>query len=100
MSTELVAGFGDGANQLIELELSDLRVPVLGVLNQEYHQESHDGRRRVDRQLPPSRVVEHRTGDRPDDDQNRAMANAQAEPTACAVQVATRRKPDEVSVMN
>ncbi len=42
-------------------------VPVLGVLNNEDHQESDDGRPGVDDELPSVREMEHRAGNGPDD---------------------------------
>src|SRR3954453_19447258 len=54
---ELVARLRNRANQLIELELGDLRVAVLSVLDEEHHEERHDRRARVDRELPGVGVV-------------------------------------------
>ena len=64
---QLVAGAFDGSNQLIQLEMHGARVAVLGVLNQEHHQERDDGCPRVDDQLPCVREVEYRPRDRPSD---------------------------------
>jgi hypothetical protein len=43
--------------QLIELELDGFRISILGVLHQEDHQKGHDGRSRIDHELPRVRVV-------------------------------------------
>ena len=48
----LVAGGVSGMNQLVELEIDCSCVPVLCVLNQEHHQECHDGGARIDNKLP------------------------------------------------
>src|SRR5215207_7757259 len=40
------------ADQLVELDLYGLRIAVLRVLNQEHHQECHDGGSGVDHELP------------------------------------------------
>lgn len=45
-----------GSNQLIDLQMQNVVVPILGILDQENHQERDDCRRRVDDQLP--RIVE------------------------------------------
>jgi hypothetical protein len=57
----------DHTNQLVQLELHGFRVPILGVLNQENHQERYDRRPGVDYQLPSIGVVEYRAGERPND---------------------------------
>jgi hypothetical protein len=49
---QVVARSGEAANNFIELKLDCFGVAVLGVLDQEDHQESHDCRARVDDQLP------------------------------------------------
>lgn len=48
------------ADQFVKLDVDDVVVPVLGVLNQENHQEGNDGRRRVDDELPGIVVVKPR----------------------------------------
>ena len=58
-----------GADQLVELQVQRLGVAVLGVLNQEHHQEGDDRRPGVDDQLPGVGPAEQRPGDRPDDEQ-------------------------------
>ena len=71
-----------GADQLVELHLDCLGVAVLGVLDQEHHQERHDRRARVDHELPRVAVTEDRAGDRP---RSRCIAIAAGEhvwPTA------------------
>ncbi len=62
---QLIPRRTDRSNQLVELELSDLRVAILSILNDEHHQKGHDGRSGVDDQLPGVRESEDRTGDRP-----------------------------------
>jgi hypothetical protein len=57
----------DHTNQLVQLELHGFRVPILGVLNQENHEERYYGCPGVDDQLPGIGVVENRAGKRPDD---------------------------------
>src|SRR5882724_217832 len=53
------------ADQLVELELDRLAVPVLRRLDEEDHQEGDDGGARVDHQLPAVGEAEHRSADRP-----------------------------------
>ena len=55
-------------DQLVELHLDRLRIAVLGVLDQEHHQESHDGGAGVDDQLPRIAEAEDRAGDAPQRD--------------------------------
>jgi hypothetical protein len=50
--------------------VDDVVVPVLGVLNQKNHQESDDGRRRVDDQLPGIVVVKPGPGSSPHADKH------------------------------
>nr|GFD59842.1 hypothetical protein [Tanacetum cinerariifolium] len=52
--------------QFIDLDVQLISVAVLGVLDQEHHEEGDDGGRRVDDQLPGVVVVEQRPGRRPD----------------------------------
>src|SRR5207244_11351889 len=56
------------ADQLVQLELQRLPIPVLGGLDEEHHQEGDDGGTGVDDELPGIGEVEHRSGDRPDQD--------------------------------
>ena len=56
------------SDQLVELDLNSLGVPVLRVLDQEDHQERDDGRSRVDDELPGIAESEERSGDDPDQD--------------------------------
>ena len=58
----------ESADQFVELEMNGLRVAILGVLNQEDHQEGDDGGAGVDDELPGVRKTESRTRHRPDDD--------------------------------
>jgi hypothetical protein len=59
------------ADQLVELDLDRFGVAVLGVLDQEHHQERHDRRRRVDHELPGVAEIEQRPADQPGHDQER-----------------------------
>lgn len=47
-----VVGIVIGANEFIELKLYGYAVTVLGVLNEEHHEERRDGRARVNDELP------------------------------------------------
>lgn len=58
----------NASEKLIELQGNHLGLPVLGILNQEHHQERDDCRSRVDDELPRIRVVEHGTGHGPSHD--------------------------------
>ncbi len=64
----LVASRIDGADELIELEIDGAGVAVLGVLDEEDHQEGDDGGAGVDDELPGVGVVEDGAGERPGDD--------------------------------
>ena len=63
-----VAGVPIGADELVEFELDGGRVAVLGILEEEDHQEGHDGRAGIDDELPSVGVVEEGTCERPGDD--------------------------------
>jgi hypothetical protein len=63
-------------NQLVELDLNRPRVPVLGVLNQEDHEERHDRRGGVDHQLPGIGEPEQRADGEPHHDQEHGHAEA------------------------
>ena len=56
-------------DQLVQLELDSRAVTVLGVLDEEDHEEGHDRRCRVDDELPRRREAEDRAGDEPADDE-------------------------------
>src|ERR671927_112636 len=56
------------SDQFIQLQLHRSTVPVLGVLDEEHHQESDDGRARVYDQLPGVAEPEYGTGDSPNQD--------------------------------
>ena len=58
----------EGANQFVELKVDGLCVAVLGVLNQEDHQEGNDGGSGIDDELPGVRIVKCRARQGPDDD--------------------------------
>src|SRR5205814_432341 len=60
-----VARLRDRADELVQLQLGRLRIAVLGVLDEEHHQEGHDRGPGVDDELPGVRETEHRTRDRP-----------------------------------
>src|SRR5437667_10637820 len=69
---KFIAGFGERANDLIQLQVDRFGVPVLCVLNQEHHQESDDGCASVDDELPGVREMKSRARYRPDrDDEQR-----------------------------
>src|SRR5262245_13922138 len=55
-------------DELGELELERERVAILSVLDQEYHEECHDRRRRVDDELPSVAVAEEGAARSPDQD--------------------------------
>ena len=63
---ESVLGALHRDDQLRKLELQRERVPVLGVLDQEHHQERDDGGRGVDHELPGVAESEQWSGRRPD----------------------------------
>ena len=66
-----------GAQQFVELDLDGLTVAVLGVLNEEDHQEGDDCSAGIDDQLPRVRVMEKRTSQSPDEnDEDGAKENA------------------------
>ena len=54
-----------GADYLVELGLYRGAVPILGVLDEEHHQERDDRRSRVDDELPRLRELEDRSRKRP-----------------------------------
>lgn len=55
-------------DQFVQFDLDRLSVLVLGVLDQEDHQEGHDGRGGIDDELPGVAVVEQRSSGDPDQD--------------------------------
>src|SRR6478609_1705332 len=57
---------GADTNEFIELDLNGGAVAVLGILDQEHHQEGDDRRSRIDDELPCIRILKQRTRDRPD----------------------------------
>ena len=59
---------GSDPQQLVELDVHGLCVAVLRALDQEHHEEGHDGRASVDHQLPGIAPVEDGPGHGPDDD--------------------------------
>src|SRR5262249_31664504 len=60
------------ADQLVELGLNRRAVAVLGILDQEHHQEGDDGRPRVDDELPGIAETEQRAARRPQEDDRAA----------------------------
>ena len=62
----LVASSFNRVNQLIQLQMEGLGIAVLGVLNEEHHQERNDRGAGVDNQLPRIRVMENGAGYAPD----------------------------------
>ena len=62
---KLVAGVLVRANELVELQMDGVGVAVLGVLNEEHHQERNDRRAGVDDELPGVGEMEDRAADRP-----------------------------------
>lgn len=47
-----VAGVVNGMDQLVELQVDGARVAILRVLDEEDHEEGHDGRAGIDDKLP------------------------------------------------
>jgi len=74
------------ANQLVEFELDGVAIAILGILNQEYHQECDDRRAGVYDQLPGIAELKYRPCDAPDhddrsgDDERRRMARGSRRP--------------------
>src|SRR5581483_10588073 len=64
---KLVARALVAAHQFVELQVNCPCVAVLGVLDQEHHQERHDRRAGIDDQLPCVGVMVMRPEQRPDD---------------------------------
>src|SRR6185437_10193850 len=63
-----IVGAVSGPQQFIQLQLHRFAVAILRILNQEHHQERHDGRGRVNHQLPGVAVMEKRAGHDPSED--------------------------------
>src|SRR5215468_3339702 len=59
---QLIPGWFDAAQQFIELEVKRTRVAILGVLNQEYHQERDYGGAGIDDKLPGVGIAEEWPG--------------------------------------
>lgn len=55
--------------QLVELEVHGVRIPILRILNEEYHEKSEDGRPGVDIELPGIRKAEDEAAHRPCNDE-------------------------------
>lgn len=65
---EGIVGAFDGADELVDLDVHGLGITVLGVLNEEHHEEGDDGGAGVDDELPGVAVTKDRAGDGPDQD--------------------------------
>jgi len=57
-----------GKQEFIELGLQCRRIAILGILDEEHHQERHDGRAGVDDELPGIGIAEEWAGQGPEDD--------------------------------
>src|SRR5947207_9005332 len=55
-------------NDFVQFQMHRLRVAVLGVMNEEDHQERDDGRTGIDNELPGIRKMKGRPGETPDED--------------------------------
>jgi len=64
---QFISRFLQRANDLIEFQLHRLGIAVLGVLNQEHHQERDDGRPGIDDQLPGIGKMKSRAGQNPNE---------------------------------
>jgi len=58
--------------QLIQLGLEREAFAVLRILDEEDHQKSHDGRARIDDELPGVRIIEYGATERPNEDDHTA----------------------------
>lgn len=56
------------SDHFVQFEMHSFGIPILGVLNQEYHEEGDDGGGGVDDQLPSVGKMKSRTGEEPDGD--------------------------------
>jgi hypothetical protein len=65
---QAVAGLLTGPDQLVQFEVQGFGIGVLGMLDQEDHQERDDGCARIDDQLPRVGIAEQRSDERPQDD--------------------------------
>ena len=92
----LVLGGLDGFDEFVKLEVDCPGVAVLGVLNEEDHEEGDDGRSRVDNKLPGIGVVIDGASDRPNDDDSDCRGEC---PTRTKIAAATVRKLAEVVLM-
>lgn len=61
----LIPGVLIGADKFVQLQLNCRRVAVLGILDQEHHEERDNRRPCVDEKLPCVGVMERRTACRP-----------------------------------
>jgi hypothetical protein len=69
------------ADQFVELDLNGGAVAVLRILNQEDHQEGHDGGACIDHKLPRVRVVEQGAADAPHEDDGGGNDEGQGVPS-------------------
>src|SRR6266566_5829653 len=65
---EFISRAFDGANNLIKFQMNGFGIAVLGVLNQEHHEEGNDRRSGVDDELPGIGKVKRRSGEKPHED--------------------------------
>ena len=63
-------GAPGAAQQFVDLDVQRIGIAVLGVLDEEDHEEGNDGGRGIDHQLPGIVEVEERPADRPCQDQS------------------------------
>src|SRR5690242_3082113 len=82
-------------DEFVELQMNLTGVPVLSVLNQEHHQESHDGGSRIYDQLPGIGIAKVWTGHEPDrdNDNRRQEGGRRARPFGCRVRKSSERLP-------
>jgi len=66
----------DSADELVELEVDGARVAVLGVLDEEDHEEGENGGRRIDNELPGRGEPEQGAAQCPDDDKGEGDAES------------------------
>ena len=93
MSTSSLRALLNRPDQLIELEMHDLRIAVLSALNDEHHEEGDDCRPGVDRKLPRVRVMKERTGHAPCEDEQQRDAERSGRPDSQGDAVGEVSKP-------
>src|SRR5262249_34848682 len=92
---ERVPGISVGPDQLVELEMKCLRVPVLRGLNEEDHQERHHGRPGVDDELPGITEAKEGTGVRTNED--KTQGEGKSDRTAEKNGATTRESPERIT---